>query len=73
MFTAASKYDSFTARLHFMVGNLSCFDVRLSTADKKICCNWFCKDNDFILREHRLLLYGPLHFPTLVSGYLTLN
>ena len=35
MFTAASKYDSFTARLHFMVGNLSCFDVRLSTADKK--------------------------------------
>ena len=34
-FTAASKCDSVTGRLHFMVGNLSRFDVRLSTADKK--------------------------------------
>ena len=62
-FTATSKYDSVTARLHFMVGNLSRVDVRLSTADKKIYCNWFCKDNDFILRAHRMPLYGPFYFP----------
>ena len=31
----------------------------------KIYCNRFCKDNDFILRAHRLPLYGPLYFPLL--------
>ena len=40
-----SKYDSVTARLHFMFGNLSRLDDSLSTADNKMYCNWFCKDN----------------------------
>ena len=61
-FTAASRYDSVAARLHFMFGNLSRVDARLTTQDKRIYCNWFCKDNDFILRAHRLPLYGPLYF-----------
>ena len=64
-FTSATRYDSVTARLHFMFGNLSRVDVRRSTEDKKIYCNWFCKDNDFILRAQRLPLYGPLYFPML--------
>ena len=53
-FTSAARYDSLTARLHFMFGNLSRVDVCRSTADKKINCNWFCKGNDFILRAQRL-------------------
>jgi hypothetical protein len=64
-FTSVSKYDTVTARLHFMFGNLSRVDVRQNTGDKKIYCNWFCKDNDFILRANRLPLYGPLYFPML--------
>jgi hypothetical protein len=64
-FTSVSKYDSLAARLHFMFGNLSRVDVRQNTGDKKIYCNWFCKDNDFILRANRLPLYGPLYFPML--------
>ena len=31
--------------------------------DEKIYCNWFCKDNNFILRAHGLPLYGTLYFP----------
>ena len=64
-FTYASKYDSVDACLHFMFGNLSRVDERCNTGDKKIYCNWHCKDNDFILRAQRLPLYGPLYFPML--------
>ena len=52
-----------TGRLHFMMGNLSRVDARLSTQDSRPKCDWFCKNQEFLLRANRLPTYGPLYFP----------
>ena len=66
-FTAATSYSPTVQRLHFMFGNLSRVDVRLNTEDKKPYCNWFCRDQEFILRAGRLPLYGANYFPMLYA------
>ena len=66
-FTAAAAYSPLVQRLHFMFGNLSRVDVRLNTEDKKPYCNWFCPDQEFILRAGRLPLYGANYFPMLYA------
>jgi hypothetical protein len=62
-FTAAPAYSPLVQKLHFMFGNLSRVDVRLNTANKKPYCNWFCRDNEFIVSAGRLPLYGANDFP----------
>jgi len=66
-FTAAPVYSPLVQRVHFMFGNLSRVDVRLNTDNKKPYCNWFCRDQDFILSAHRLPLYGVSYFPMMYA------
>ena len=66
-FTAAPAYSPLVQKLHFMFGNLSRVDVRLNTANKKPYCNWFCRDNEFIVSAGRLPLYGANYFPMMYA------
>ena len=50
--------DQKTMLLHFAFANLSRFDVRLSTEDKRPLCNWFDPTEDFLLRADKLPIYG---------------
>jgi hypothetical protein len=49
-FTAAPVYSQLVQRLHFMFGNLSRVDARLNTENRKPYCNWFCRDQEFVVR-----------------------
>ena len=66
-FTAAPQYSPLMQRVHFMFGNLSRVDVRLNTDTKKPYCNWFCRDQEFILSAAKLPLYGVSYFPMLYA------
>ena len=48
-----------------MFGNSSRIDAHLNTVDKTSYWNWFCKDNNSILRANSLPMYGQVYFPML--------